>query len=263
MADHILKQKFESLIQSHSVTAGTYIMSHLLSHKLILAGFEPKANNLNQFNRISKSEDPTYESSLRRSKSKGQSKGPSQRAIILLPGKMITLTACSRAHLATKGTWLEITTELTDAKLGYAKNILLTNGKTSKRSGGKKSSVFIKREYDNDWAEEIKTEFINSLESYSITLEEYESAFYASGEKELTNDSDSSLSSQDNRRVTKDNDKPDSESNESNTSYLEDHDDLKKRTASLNSALPHVDPTLQKKINILLDKDNLNLEQKG
>ncbi len=101
------------------------------------------------------------------------------------------------------------------------------------------------------------------MESYSITLEEYESAFYASGEKELDNDSDSSLSSQDNRRVTKDNDKPDSESNESNTSYLEDHDDLKKRTASLNSALPHVDPTLQKKINILLDKDNLNLEQKG
>jgi len=122
-------------------------MSHLLSHKLILAGFEPEANNLNQFNRISKSEDPTYESSLRRSKSKGQSKGPPQRVIILLLGKIITLTACSRAHLATKGTWLEITTELTDAKLGYAKNILLTDGKTSKRSGGKKSSVFIKRVY--------------------------------------------------------------------------------------------------------------------
>ena len=266
IAEYLARVNISLVIGRESVRGGTHIMKHLISTKLLLAGYDPVPNHRNQFSRLDPSEISTAESAERKRTKKAISV---YKRILTTPGKMVTLSMISISKAANKATWDPIVEELQEQGLGAATQKVLSfdlahsklsDDQTSskgKRVSTKKSSVFIKKQFDGEWSEEEQNDFIAALAKHGVNLEEYEKAYYQTNvASSLTSSRDSSrdssissISRQSNSSRQSDNSSLDVSSNVRNGESFseEDIEQTKRRNRSVTSSNEVNDPTSLKK----------------
>ncbi len=150
--DYIKKSKIDKMINLFHVTTAYGLNHYFINQKLILAGFPKAGETLENVNQLSKPVDSI------------------ERKILLYPGPIVFLTACSVNHICNKVEFQLVGKKLQALKLG-------TYGTRKLNSSSKASACFTKINPKDNKNESV--EIINNLMGFFITYEDFEQAYDA------------------------------------------------------------------------------------